>query len=71
MEETNRNIARVIVGHKNAAQHHQEAAKAHLEAVKYHEEGNENKANESAKTAYDHSEKAKAYDQEVAQHHRL
>ena len=71
MEETTRNTARVIIGHKNAAQHHQEAAKAHLEAVRYHEEGDEENANKSAIEAHGHSEKAKSYDAEVAQHHGL
>lgn len=54
----------IIESHKNAA-------KAHLEAMKYHAGGQELEANESAKVAYDSSQKAAVYDKEVAQHHGL
>lgn len=61
----------IIESHKKAAEEHQEAAKAHLEAMKYHAGGDEIQANESAKAAYDFSQRAAVYDKQVAQHHGL
>lgn len=71
METHNESTLAIIESHKNAALEHQEAAKAHLEAMKYHAGGQELEANESAKTAYKHSQKASVFDKEVAKHHRL
>ena len=71
METHNESTWAIIESQKSAALEHQEAAKAHLEAMKYHAGGLEVEANESAKTAYEHSEKAAIYDKEVAKHHGL
>ena len=61
----------VIGSHKKAAEQYQEAAKAHLEAAKQHEAGNEDKANEWAKSANQFVEKAMIFDKEVANYHRM
>jgi hypothetical protein len=71
METHNEKILAIIESHKSAALEHEEAAKAHLEAMKYHSCGQELEANESAKTAKGHSDKALVFDNEVAQHHGL
>jgi len=71
METHNPTTLAIIESHKNAALEHQEAAKFHLEAAKYHAAGEELQANESAKTAKEHSDNAIVYDKEVAQHHGL
>ena len=71
METHNEATLAIIESHKKAAEEHQEAAKAHIEAVKYHAGGNELQANESAKAAIVHSQKAAAFDEEVIQHHGL
>lgn len=71
METHNESILNIVESHKNAALHHQEAAKAHLEAAKYHAGGEEIQANESAKTAIEHSAQASVFDKEVQQHHGL
>lgn len=71
METHNEVTMKVIESHKKAAEAHQEAAKAHLEAMKFHTGGDEIQANESAKSAYTHSQQAAIYDKEVAHHHGL
>jgi hypothetical protein len=71
METHSESIMKIVESHKSAALEHQEAAKAHLEAMKYHAGGQELEANESAKTAKEHSDKAAVYDKEVDHHHGL
>ena len=71
METHNEKTLAIIESHKNAALEHQEAAKSHLEAAKYHVGGEGLQANESDKTAKEHSDKALVYDKEVAHHHGL
>ncbi len=71
METHNEATLAIMESHKKAAEQHQEAAKAHLEAMKFHAGGDEIQANESAKFAYLHSQKAAVYDKEVAHHHGL
>jgi len=71
METHSKTVLAIIEVHKKAAQAHQDAAQAHLEAAKYHAGGDEIQANESAKTAKQHSDQAAIYDKEVAEHHGL
>jgi hypothetical protein len=71
METFNESTATIIKSHKRAAEEHQYAAKAHLEAVKYHMNGDEHQADNSAKLAKEHSEKAIRFDKEVAAYHGL
>lgn len=71
METRDESTLAIVESHKNAAAEHQEAAAAHLKAMKYHAGGDEIQANESAKIAKMHSDKARIFDDEVAQHHGL
>ena len=58
-----------IEHHKTAAKHHEEAAKHHRDAAKHHEEGNHDKAAESAVKANGHQLLAKDAQDEGAKVH--
>jgi hypothetical protein len=60
---------KAIENHKTAAKHHEEAAKHHHEAAKHHEQGNHEKAAQSAVKAKGHQLLANDAQEESAKHH--
>lgn len=60
-----------IENHIKAAEHFALASKCHYDAARYHEEGNYEKANQSALIALGHASLAGEYQMQDAKHHAL